>query len=351
MKRSKEIFGFDDTWLMLIGIPLTAFLTTAMMFGDLLVRNPFFFFTGCGGVGLIYTTVYWVVFRQVVLYFGQKYPESKDLGRRIFVQSIIVLAIFFLIQALLDPILHSTIDQVVDNQLRHGIGMTIGSLLITFMVLGIYITTGFYHQLRKTQVEKEQLLKENMQSQLESLKSQVNPHFFFNSLNTLAYLIPEDADKAVNFVQKLSKAYRYILEIRDRQWVALREELDFLDSYNCLLKERFGSNLAVRLDVPDRLLDSQVVPLSLQMLFENAIKHNIVSSQHPLLIEVFVEKDDWLVVRNNFQPKKQEMPSTKLGLENIRKRYQLVSNQEVGIQATEAFFTVVLPLSKSKLAA
>ena len=137
--------------------------------------------------------------------------------------------------------------------------MSIGSLMVTFLVLGIYETIGFYTQLQKSLVEKERLVKENMQSQLESLRNQVNPHFFFNSLNTLVYLIPEAPDKAVNFVQKLSKAYRYILEIRDRHLVALQEEIDFLTSYTCLLKERFGENLQIEVQVPAKFLDRKIV--------------------------------------------------------------------------------------------
>lgn len=342
--RTKAVFGFDDRWLMLLGIPFIAFLTSAMMFGDLLVNATAFFFKGCFLVGLAYTVIYWLVFREIVLFFGKRYPGSNDVGLRILVQSMVVVAVFFLIKWGLDPTLHSLMDDRVDNSLRHEIGMTIGSLLVTFLVLGIYFTMGFYHKLRKTEVEKEQLLKESTVSQLESLKSQVNPHFFFNSLNTLSYLIPEDPAKAVNFVQKMSKAFRYILEIRDRQLVPLREELAFLESYNCLLKERFGENLQFKIAVPGHLLGHQLPPLSLQMLFENAIKHNIVSSQHPLLIELFPDGEGRLVARNNLQLKKQDTASTRLGLENIRQRYLLTGGQPVLVEQTEVFFTVLLPL-------
>ncbi|MFQ5446867.1 MAG: sensor histidine kinase, partial [Saprospiraceae bacterium] len=200
--------------------------------------------------------------------------------------------------------------------------------------------------LQKTQLEKERLVKENVQSQLESLRNQVNPHFFFNSLNTLAYLIPEDPAKAENFVQKLSKAYRYILEIRDKQLVTLEEELVFLDSYTCLLQERFGENLLVKVDAPEEILPYKLVPLSLQMLFENAIKHNVISTQSPLVIEVFVENTDRLVVKNNLQRKNQTMPSTKVGLENISRRYKLVSDHEVEVIMTQQSFIVILPLIK-----
>lgn len=344
MKKSKEIFGFDDKWLIIIGIPVTTIIVNAMIFGDILVENTKFFFIACNGAGLIYTTVFWLTFRQVVLFFTQRYPDTKDAAKRISLQSLVVLMLFFLIKSGLDPLLHPLIQEKIANDTKHQISMTIGALLVTFMVLGIYITVGFYHQLQRTMVEKERLIKENVMSQLEGLKSQVNPHFLFNSLNTLSYLIPENPKKAENFVQKLSNAYRYILEIRERELTTVEEELGFLDSYNCLLNERFGESLQIDINVPDEVKRLQILPLSLQMLFENAIKHNVVSTQHPLHIEVFVEKGDCLIVRNNFQPKRQELPSTKIGLENIKNRYRLLTKKEVEIIVTHQYFIVVLPL-------
>lgn len=191
--------------------------------------------------------------------------------------------------------------------------------------------------------EAEQLKRENVQSQLETLKNQVNPHFLFNSLNTLAAIIPEDVDLAVEFVQKLSKVYRYILEIRDAQVVRLRDELVALQAYNFLLQIRFSTNLRIRVALPENRLDDWIVPLSLQMLIENAVKHNTISTQKPLVIEVFVEKDN-VIVRNNLQRKNQSTDSTGLGLPNIQNRYQLLANQPVHVIVTAQTFTVSLPL-------
>ena len=344
MNSAKEIFGFDDKWLVIIGIPVTTFVTNVMMFSDVMVNNLWFFLTSCNGIGFIYTTVYWLVFRQVVLFFAVKFPNPKNASRRVLLQSLTVLVLYFLIDMLISPVLHGLLSPEINIDLAHKIAMTIGSLLVTFLVLTIYVMAGFYHQLQKTMVEKERLVRENLQGQLETLKNQVNPHFFFNSLNTLAYLIPENPVKAENFVQKLSKAYRYILEIRERELTTVAEELGFLDSYNCLLNERFGENLRITINVPEEAKRLQILPLSLQMLFENAIKHNVVSTQHPLHIEVFAEKGDRLVVKNNLQPKKQEQPSTKIGLENIKSRYRLLTKMEVEVIVTHQHFIVILPL-------
>ncbi|MEO1262440.1 MAG: histidine kinase [Bacteroidota bacterium] len=350
MKKAKEILGFNDRWFMLIGIPMASLLINALIFTELLVEDPYSFFGKCLTTGLVYTVIYWIVLRQLLIFSRIKFPLTKNYGRRLVVQIIIVFIIYFILKALLDPILHPSVDGLISDTREHGLSMTIGGLTVTFLVLGVYETAMFYFQLQKSQLEKERLMKENMHSQLESLKNQVNPHFFFNSLNTLAYLIPEDPVKAENFVQKLSKAYRYILEIREQELMPLEDELNFLDSYTCLLKERFGDNIKINIEVPDGFLQQKIIPLSLQMLFENAIKHNIISSKYPLTIDVSAEKGDQLVVKNNLQRKNQVMNSTKVGLENIKRRYRLVCDQKVEVISSSEFFIVILPLIKKELA-
>ncbi len=193
-------------------------------------------------------------------------------------------------------------------------------------------------------MEKEKLERENIQSQLEGLKNQVNPHFLFNSLNTLTYIIPEDQNLAVRFVQQLSKVYRYILEIRDRKLICLSEELAFLDAYVFLLKDRFGENFKIDINIPESYLNLKVVPLSLQILMENAIKHNIISALKPLRVEVFIENNLKLIVKNNLQKKNHVMNSTKVGLQNIKNRYSFFSDQKVEVFATTDSFVVSIPL-------
>lgn len=222
--------------------------------------------------------------------------------------------------------------------------MSVSTLVMIFLVVAIYETIYFYQQLKQSIQEKEELQRENIKSQLEGLKSKVNPHFLFNSLNTLAYLIPEDADKSVKFVQKLSKVYRYILEMSDERLIPLQKELDFLNSYIFLLKERFEENLQVEIDIPKARMKDKIIPLSLQILFENAIKHNIISSTKPLKIKVLINNSGKLIVENNLQKKKQIKDSTKFGLENIKNRYRFFSNEAVDVIATSSSFIVSLPL-------
>ena len=344
MKNYKEILGFDDKWLGIIGVPVIAFLMSAMMFADILVEDWQLFSRGCLMVSLIFTGIYWVLFRQVFIFFRKKYPKTGQTVRRIIIQSLVLIVLYFLGQYLLDPIVHGLFTPYVIQDARHEIGISIASLLITFLVVGIYETIGFYTKLEKSSLEKQELKRMNMQSQLEGLKNQVNPHFLFNSLNTLTYLIPENPEKSVYFVQKLSKVYRYILEIRDKKLIDLEEELNFLNAYTFLLKERFGDNLQIRIDIPDSFLSERILPLSLQILFENAIKHNIISAEKPLLIEVTIDSGGNLVVKNNLQRKNQVMNSTKLGLQNIKNRYRFFSDKKVEVITTQEAFVVMLPL-------
>jgi two-component system LytT family sensor kinase len=228
-------------------------------------------------------------------------------------------------------------------------------------ILTLYEALSFYLQLQRATAEKADLERKNVESQLEGLRNQVNPHFLFNSLNTLIYLIPEDPNKAVRFVQQLSKVYRYVLECREDKIIPLSEELEYLKSYVFLLKERFGENLIVEISDMEALRDLAIVPLSLQMLFENVIKHNIISTEKPLTIEVFAGQAgrqnghmngvepgkngiDTLIVRNNLQRKNQVMDSTGVGLENIRARYRMLTDRPVETIISQQYFTVALPL-------
>lgn len=343
--RAKKYLGFNDLWLMLIGIPIVSHVTSAIMFGHAFEEDVFVNVTKCSGIGLIYVSLYWLVFRELFIFYRKRYPDMRESKRRIALQVIMVIVAYVVVGEVIESLVKNFIQPYFDVPQKEGPLHAIAPLTISFFVISIYETIFFYTKLQKSLTEKEQLERENIKSQLEGLKNQVNPHFLFNSLNTLIYMIPEDPDLAVRFVQQLSKVYRYILEIRDEKLIPLANELKFLDSYIFLLKERFGANLIVQVDVPQVYLNHKVIPLSLQLLLENAIKHNIISSLKPLVIEVFVEKDK-LIVRNNLQKKNQVMNSTKAGLQNIKNRYSFFSDKNVEVLSTSEYFIVMLPLMK-----
>lgn len=191
-------------------------------------------------------------------------------------------------------------------------------------------------------VEKEKLQKESIVAKYESLKNQVNPHFLFNNLNALTNIVYEDREKAVKFIKQLSDVYRYVLDTRDQEVVPLKDELEFLQAYTSLQQIRFGDKLSIRVSLPNG--ESYVAPLALQMLIENAIKHNVISEDDPLAIRVYQE-DGYIVVRNNLQRKAVTgEPSSGVGLENIARRYELLTDKKVVVQEDAEAFTVKIPV-------
>lgn len=208
--------------------------------------------------------------------------------------------------------------------------------------MALFTTRSWLLEWRKSALEAEVLRNEKLSSQVQSLKDQLNPHFLFNSLNVLSNLVYEDADRSAAFIQKLSKIYRYVLEAQKEELIELEKEVDFAKNYLELQKIRFEESLQFSIDIEDQR--GFLPPLSLQLLLENAIKHNVVSEEKPLAIQI-LRKGDELWVSNTFQPKiSQSEPSTGVGLNNIRMRYQLISDKNIDVAKTEDEFLVRLPI-------
>jgi two-component system, LytTR family, sensor kinase len=199
-------------------------------------------------------------------------------------------------------------------------------------------------RVRAFHLRTEQLETENLQARFAALKSQVNPHFLFNSLSILSSLVHVDADLSEQFIEHLSRAYRYTLEQREHDLVPLATELDFIRAYTFLLKIRFEDKFAVQVEVPEAARHRYLVaPLTLQLLVENAVKHNTMSQQEPLLVRI--EQDgDALLVRNTLQRRPASYPGTGVGLDNIHSRYRLLTARLVAVAVTNREFIVRIPL-------
>ena len=186
------------------------------------------------------------------------------------------------------------------------------------------------------------LVREKLESQFEALKSQINPHFLFNNFNTLITIIEENPTIAVEYVEKLSDFYRSILQYREQQTIHLREELKIVKDYTFLLKKRYGDNLRMNIEI-ENLDHVHIVPLTLQMLVENAVKHNVISRHDPLTIRILREDTGYITICNNLQKKIVAEQSTGFGLESIVKRYGLLTDQEVLIRPERHEFKVSIP--------
>lgn len=220
-------------------------------------------------------------------------------------------------------------------------------------LLGIGFGMALHSQtaLKQAEVERERLQKLQLQNELELLKNQVNPHFLFNSLNVLSSLITEDAGKAEEFVNQLSKVYRYVLQNNRYIWTSLQRELDFIQAYGYLLSTRYGDALRLTIEAEQSALERQLPPLALQLLVENAVKHNVVHKSQPLTIEIIAQADI-LQVRNNLQKKaRSQVLSHGVGLTNIADKYRLLNDQSIFIEENEKSFCVKLPLLAPDVAA
>ncbi|MGS2741489.1 sensor histidine kinase [Sinomicrobium sp. M5D2P17] len=343
-KRSKSIMGFDDRWMLLLGIPLVSAIVIGLVFGDVLAEKGIgvwiYYYPG----SLVNTTIFWFVFRFLMLQCMRRWPRQEQIVQRVMIQIGLVLLTYVAVKWILKHTLNPFIQNMTGVEKPHSVKETMTVLLLVFLITTVYEAIRFYSLLQRSQTEKAQLAKDNMQSQLEGLKNQVNPHFLFNSLNTLAHLIPENTSRAEAFVKKISEVYRYILEIRDEPLIPLEEELEFLQSYIHLIKERFGDNFQVDIQVDEVYRKYHIIPLALQILFENAIKHNEISTRHPLHIKVGVDEAGQLFVKNNLQRKRQEEASTGIGLKNIENRYRIITGKPVDILVSTTSFVVFLPL-------
>jgi sensor histidine kinase YesM len=216
------------------------------------------------------------------------------------------------------------------------------SVIITIIISLFMHGKSFLRNWKESSIAGEKLERESIAARYESLKNQVNPHFLFNSFNALSNLVYEDPDKAVKFIKQLSEVYRFVLDTREKEVVPLSEELHFMDAYLYLQQIRFGSKLNITVSIHDK--NFAVAPLALQMLIENAIKHNVVSDADPLTISVS-QDDGYIVVKNNLQKKTAlGEQSARVGLENIRLRYEFLSAKPVIIAEDAQCFTVKLPL-------
>lgn len=202
----------------------------------------------------------------------------------------------------------------------------------------------FVGSLRKKELEAEELKRSSVQSQLQAIRNQINPHFLFNNLNVLSGLVIKTNPEANKFVEAFANVYRYLLSNQDTPLVSLRSELDFMEQYLYLLRQRFPESLLIAMDVPPTSMDKKIVPGALQLLVENAIKHNRLSRQEPLLIELAVNGTSELIVTNNLQMMHPVETSTQIGLANIKQRYELTTGKSIKVQKDDYLFRVILPL-------
>ncbi len=245
-------------------------------------------------------------------------------------------------------------DMILDTQMTYEKFWSVHkddflkALLILFIFIFIYTVLDFmiysFNYLRKEEIQSIEMINNQMNLQFKALKSQLNPHFLFNSLNTISSLLYKDPEKAEEFIRKFAESYRFILDQNDKALIPLEKELAFVEAYNYILRMRFQDSYTLNVDLSDTVKKSFVPPLSIQMLVENAIKHNLISKSSPLELRLKC-KDNYLHVSNNINPLREQAESFQIGIENIKKRYAFFTHENIKLKKTD-FFTVSLPLIK-----
>jgi len=345
-ERRIKYLGFDDKWFSIIGI-LVLGLVTDFLFNSSFGRGTFVSELISYLISLAFTIVNWFFMRSVLIALRIRFPSFADSAKRIIILfSILVLSVV-LINEIGNIALSNIIGKTYHPASYSKIFLPI--ILISTMIQAIYEAIYYYVRLQKAVRDEEQAKQATVVAQLNALKNQAQPHFFFNTMNTLRDIIDQNSkEEAMDFVDQLSEVYRYILDTGNQDLIAIQKEIEFAKAYLHIQKERFGDNLLLNWNIAPQHMNHLIAPMTLQMLLENAIKHNVVSRSHPLTIDITLEEQK-LVVSNLIKVKTSVLPSTKLGLQNIIKRYDLLSSDRPTIKNDGLQFEVTIPLiSQSK---
>ncbi len=292
-------------------------------------------------VSFIRTALIWNGSMIIIQFAVHRFPVFKETVKLILFQ-VIALCIFVLLVELAEIY---TVENYLNLPMAYSEKRTliIGSLLITFMISSIYASVAFFIQWKENLLHTQALEKATLEARYDTLRNQVNPHFLFNSLNTLLMLV-SDNPVASKYVESISEIMRYMLQSRDKDAVLLRDELKIARDYVFIQQSRFGDKLIVDFDVPEKYYHYAIPPLALQMLLENAIKHNVVSKEDPLFVNVYINDGKYIVIENTLKAKIDKDPSTGVGLENIQSRYRYLAGKDIVLKQETGMFVVMLPL-------
>jgi len=332
-----------EWWTFMVIIPIVVLISNYLLFEERLMSDYKVWIYGIPVISLI-GLVSWYLHIVTMHYFRIQFPGLKQTRNRLLLLflthiSLIVLTMWVQFYGLG----YISFLGYTPDPHKFNISVMIGAfvtLVSTTLWEGDYI----FNKYKISLAEKEKFEQLNLQQEFDHLKSQVNPHFLFNSFNTLSSLINEDPDQAECFLDELSKVYRYLLRNNEDGLTTLESELQFIRSYLSLLTYRYGNAIQLKIEV-DKKYEPYFLPsLSLQLLVENAVKHNIISKHYPLVIDIFTTAGNKLIVNNNLQLKLIKALSNKIGLENIKSKYELLGQQGFQVVKDDKNFTVVLPL-------
>ncbi len=288
--------------------------------------------------GLFMTFGLWIGCMLIVKFLWKQYPWEHTPLNHLFLEGLLITAYTILFSFMLYKF---EIWAGIIIQIGNPVFEIFITLLITYLITAIHEAVFFYFQWKENFSKSALLERAKMEANYETLKAQVNPHFIFNSLNSLSTLV-DDKPEAIEYIQNLSEFLRYLLNPMQKELVHLKDEMEIVQNYVNLQKSRFRDNLEFVSDIPERYDMYLIPPLSIQMLIDNCLKHNIISKDKPLRVMVKV-KDESIIVENNLQ-RKLDVNSTGQGLMNIVNRFSYFTSRKVEITETNKTFKVLMPL-------
>lgn len=334
----------NDIWIRIVAIPVVALVTNLFFFYKENVANNIPFIKGYLHA-LVMVLLLWEANRQVLLYVRRLFPSLDQTAKRI---------IFSIIGYLVaTAVIVSLFSWYYDFTKYWGDGVSayefsfvlFVSFTYVFLIGAIYESVYYFGEWKRTTLETAELKEQQLQMQLSSLKEQINPHFLFNSLNSLSSLISENPKQAEEFADEMAVVYRYVLQVQDTTLTTLQKELDFIKAYHRLLHTRYGNRMHLTMDVQQDDLTWLLPPLTLQLLVENAVKHNAFTAEEPLYITISsAPETNAILVSNNIKPRPSAMSSHKVGLQNIQTKYRLLKAGEIKIVNDNQYFVVQIPL-------
>ncbi|MCC3154626.1 histidine kinase [Hymenobacter sp. BT770] len=337
-----------DRRFQLIGIPALSILIVLLVTPlHRLLASPADFFINWA-ISLYFTAALWLGNRALWAWLLRRLPHVSQTAQRLW--ALVGLSVLFTAAAtvVLRVPLHAVLPSYFSYSLPAQLQAIGFNLLPTLVVNTLYESRYFFEQWKANLLRADQLARASTQAQLDALQSQLDPHFLFNNLNTLSALIEPGNAPAQQFVEQLADMYRYVLLAQGQPTVPLADEIAFVETYLALHKARFRDNLVVEICLPPAALARRVAPLSVQLLVENALKHNVASREHPLHLRLTAtpEAPDFILIENTLRPRSAGLaPGTGTGLANVRQRYQLLNAAHcVQIEQPEGKFVVKLPL-------
>jgi sensor histidine kinase YesM len=344
---SKQYFIIALLLSLAIAVTINFPLVLNYMFGEEGGRNSHMFMVSFTHLGTELLITFIVALLMFILNFFILKPVERH--GELHIWSIVLAVSLTLVSVfILNHYLYS-IKNIIDTGPRprgHRDEFDYTNFFVSALVVGCVLIIRLIFQKQTIVLENEKLRMEALQSQFESLKNQLSPHFLFNSLTALKILIKDAPETAQNYVNSLSKALRYTLQSNEKQLVTLKEEMEFMESYLFLIRMRFDTNLTVNTRINENLALHKLPPLTIQTLVENAIKHNEISKRKPLIINILTTENESLIVVNEIQKKFTDEEGTGIGLTNLSKQFQLLIDKDITITRENNRFSVEVPLIK-----